>query len=435
MKRALEKIRKSVFWFWDCIHGCKVRNHYNDVSKINGNFGTKDSERKRMKYLEDVISHATNTTPFYSDISPNLPLKDFPVINKSIIKENFEDFISEKYKDKPLHQVSTSGSTGTPFSLFHDKNKKNRNTADTIFFAKKDGFQIGEKLVYIRLWDEQHTKSKTVKWVQNIMNHNIFDLKDSDIQSLIDKLESDNSNKGIIAYASAYDAICHYLDKKNYGPVNANVHSVIAMSETLSEYAKKGMKKYFGVPATSRYSNVENGIIAQQCEDCNGNFKINWASYIVEVLDINEDKHAKEGEVGRIVITDLFNFAMPMLRYDTGDLGILKFDDDCGEYVLSNIEGRKMDMLYNTNGELITSHVVHQICLYEGINQYQLIQNGKRDYLFKMNVSKKFDKEKELISLYQTYFGNDAKINIEYVNDIPLLSSGKRKKVLNRFYT
>ena len=69
---------------------------------------------------------------------------------------------------------------------------------------------------------------------------------------------------------------------------------------------------------------------------------------------------------------------------------------------------------------------------YNTLNQYQFIQIAEKTYLFKLNTDKTFLKEDELINEFKGYLGNDADIKIEYVNEIPLLSSGKRKKVLNR---
>ncbi|MBV1888582.1 MAG: CoF synthetase, partial [Urechidicola sp.] len=319
------------------------------------------------------------------------------------------------------------------FKTFLNKNKKIRNSADTIYFAKKSGFDFGKKLVYIRLWDEQHKKNKLSFWVLNIMRHDITKLKDKDIELLCFRLNKNKQQKGFLAYASAYDSICQYLDKIKSEPIDCNVVSIIAISEHLSDYAKKRMEYYFGCPVVSRYSASETGIIAQQ-KIGSYDFDINWGSYIVEVLKIDSDSKAELGELGRVVITDLFNYAVPMVRYDTGDLGVLDKDEKDEAPVLKKVEGRKMDMLYDTKGQVITSHIVHQICLYKGIKQYQLIQDTKKSYRFKINATSEFNQEKELKETYLQYFGNDAQINVDYVDDIPLLSSGKRKKVINNVY-
>jgi len=430
LETILVKLRYYVFWFFDCFKKYKVCTHLKEIKFINENTSSDKAQKILKERTKEILNHAKKTTSFYNDYSNISTLSDFPVVNKNILRDNFDKFRSSIFlNNKFNHKVSTSGSTGTPFTTYLNINKKVRNTADTIYFAEKTGFRIGYKLLYIRLWDEQHKRSKLSYWIQNIIHHNIFNLKDNDIDKLIKTLKKDNSPKGIVAYASAYDSICQYLDNKKINALNFNVKSIIAISESLSTYAKKSIEKHFGVPVVSRYSASETGILAQQSLTSN-NFEINWASYIIEILSFDSDKPATQGELGRIVITDLYNYAVPLIRYDTGDIGIMSIDAK-NRLVLSKVEGRKMDVLFNTDGELITSHIVHKICLYEGIKQYQLIQKGKKDYLFKINATDDFVDEKDLIESYKKYFGKDSNIKIEYVDDIPVLSSGKRKKVIN----
>jgi phenylacetate-CoA ligase len=125
---------------------------------------------------------------------------------------------------------------------------------------------------------------------------------------------------------------------------------------------------------------------------------------------------------------------MPIIRYDTGDIakaitnkeGILQFE---------SIEGRKMDLIYDTEGNLISSFVVYTkfYPFYTLLKQYQFIQKTKKDYLIKLNIHDDFPFEEELIESIKMDFGDDANIEIEFVDEIPPLASGKRKKVLNLF--
>lgn len=427
-----EFLRYSSFWVLDFLRGGSFKKSYKDVKSINENYASKTSKNKREKYLNAILQHAITTTSFYKNLNTKT-LESFPIVDKNLIRDNFQDFESTLYKGKKNYKVATSGSTGTPFTTYLNKIKQTRNSVDTIYFAEKSGFKLGKKLFYIRLWDQQHKKSRLSFWMRNIISHDVSKLTDKDIASLLNNVTKDKSEKGFLAYASAYDAICHYLDKIKSDPVFCNVSSIIAISEGLSDYARISMKKYFCCDVVSRYSASETGILAQQSVRST-DYDINWASYFIEILNMEDDSPADYGEMGRIVITDLFNYAVPMIRYDTGDLGMMNLIDEDKAPVLSKVEGRKMDMLYNTDGELITSHIVHQICLFNGINQYQLIQETKTLYNFKINATDNFNQEKELIETYQPYFGNDAKIKVEYVDDIPLLSSGKRKKVINLHY-
>lgn len=426
----LVALRRYIFWSLDLLQGGRFKKHFTDVKGLNEDLI--GSKSKRNAYLSDLLKYSSQTCSYYKAIDASLGLSAFPVVNKNTIRDHFELIKSSKFKIAEGYKVSTSGSTGTPFTTYLDQNKRVRNSVDTIYFASKAGFELGEKLVYIRLWDEQHKKSKFHYWKQNIISQDITKLTDDDIKALLNRLQSDTTRKGFLAYASAFDAICNYLDRIKSKPIDCNVVSIIAISESLSDYARTRMLYYFNCEVVSRYSASETGIIAQQPIG-KSYFSINWASYELEILKMEEDVPAKFGELGRIVITDLFNYAVPMIRYDTGDLGVLEELDNIP--VLTRVEGRKMDMIYNTNGEVVTSHIVHQICLFEGIIHYQLVQETDKNYVFIINATDQFKEEDELVQLYKNYLGPNANISIKRVDNIPLLSSGKRKKVINKHYT
>ncbi len=428
-----EKLRYLLYQAMDFAKGNVLNMQINEIESINSNYS--ESKSLVQQNLVKLLKFASSTTEFYKPYSGK-SINDFPVINKLIIRKNIDYFISSQYKKEELISVVTSGSTGTPFQVYHDKKKRIRNTADTTVFAKKAGFVIGHRLYYFKIWNKINKKSSLESWSQNIVPYNVFDLRDDAIKVLIDKLNNDNSTIGFLAYASAYDAFCRYLSSNKYEPLKANVQSIIAMSESLNDFSKENMKKYFGATCVSRYSNVENGIIAQQETDGSCEFTINFASYYVEILNLNNDDACEYGKPGRVVITDLYNYAMPMIRYDTGDIGVMKekLQNKKIVPVLEKIEGRRMDMVFSTTGSLVSSFTItNTMWKYTELQQYQFIQHGQKEYLFKLNCDGVFEKEKQLVDEFKDYFGNDASITIAYVNEIPLLDSGKRKKVMNTF--
>lgn len=346
-----------------------------------------------------------------------------------------KQFIDGSNNLSKMFSVTTSGSTGTPFQTYQDPIKRARNSADTIYFAGKAGYQIGSRLIYLKIWVREKMRKKSSYWLQNMIPVDVIHLNDTEIAGLLKQMEAKSSEYGILGYASALELICKYLDRIEAAPVKARVNSVISMSESLNDYTRTTMEKYFRVPAVSRYSNLENGIIAQQETNGQGRFLINTASYRVEILKTDSDEPAGEGQTGRIVVTDLFNRVMPMIRYDTGDIGSLESDPlNKSLQYLSNVEGRKLDLLYDTSGALISSYLVYKnMWQYPEIDQYQLIQEGAKQYTFKINVSSTFYKEKELSAEFIHFLGPDADFRIEYVSEIPLLASGKRRKIVNLY--
>lgn len=191
----------------------------------------------------------------------------------------------------------------------------------------------------------------------------------------------------------------------------------------------------FGVKALSRYSTEELGVLAHECKEFEKHH-INEASYKVEILKIDKDEHVKKGELGRVVVTDLFSHAMPLIRYETGDLAIYGGKCRCGlnTSILESVEGRSLEMILTTSGEKLSPFFVNPIMKdYDKIIQFQFLQISKKDYILKLVSSSKEIKQDEILEKYKKEIGNDANIILEYVDHIPTIRSGKRAYVVNEF--
>lgn len=435
MRRISERGREKIFWLFDILKGAAVKRHYADVAALLEGRLQNSALLKKQKLLS-LLTHAVTTTPFYRQYKNYSSLNDFPVTSKTIIRGNFDAFTSSVFTKEEQIPTVTSGSTGTPFKVLHHADKKKRNSADTMYFAQKAGYNIGDKLMYMKIWSANNKKAVLAGIMQNIVPVDVITFNDKEVAALIKQMESDNSNYAFLGYSSALELICRWLEKTNHGKVKTKLTSAISMSETLNEYTKSTIEKYFGVPVYSRYSNLENGILAQQIPGKGNKYLVNTASYVLEIFKIDRDEPANDGELGRIIVTDLYNYAMPMIRYDTGDIGVLSREKDMsGNSYLDIVEGRKLDLLYATDGTLVSSYIVYKyMWQYTEIVQYQLIQYGEKDYLFKINKDKEFTKEKKLVEEFKEYLGQDANFTIEYVDEIPLLASGKRKKIANTYH-
>ena len=289
----------------------------------------------------------------------------------------------------------------------------------------------------MKIFVKERMKSRLSYWMENTIPIDVFKLNDEQIENLLREMEHDNSTYAIVGYASALESVCKYLDNKKHGRVSSDVRAVIAISESVNEYTREAVRRYFGVPVVSRYSNLENGIIAQQKSGGSGAYTVNTASYVVEILKMDSDEQAEPGQAGRIVVTDLFNYGMPLIRYDTGDIGSFAGDSkNTRDVLLANVEGRRSDALYDTSGRLVSSYLFYKnMWRFVEIKQYQLIQEGSKEYLLKINADGAFSRESELISGLKSCLGQDASVGVEYVSEIPLLSSGKRRVVVNNYYT
>lgn len=426
----LEGLRYTIFFLVDFLKGKKVKNHLDDITKFY------NQQKNNQVEVDKLVKHAIQTVPFYKTMDENSEISDFKVVDKIVIKNNLNEFQSSKYENAKLISMTTSGSTGTPFTVYQDVNKKNRNHADTLYFGTLAGYKIGFCVIYMKIWASEKMLPNWKYYLQNIVPVDVIKLEKAQIESIISKLENSNSNFSILGYVSALEQIIQYLDSTEKSKVNSKIRSIITMSESLSMETKERLENIFNCRVVSRYSNLENGIIAQQETNGLNRFLINTASYYVEILDLNSDRILADGELGRIVVTDLYNRAMPMIRYDTGDIGSIEKDvNNPAKVYLSAVEGRKLDILFDVDGTMVSSYIMYKnMWKYTEILQYQLIQVNQKKYIFKINCTKTFTKEEQLIDEFKKYLGSGADFTIEYVDEIPLLSSGKRRKVVNLFY-
>ena len=134
--------------------------------------------------------------------------------------------------------------------------------------------------------------------------------------------------------------------------------------------------------------------------------------------------------MARVVVTDLYNYAMPMIRYDTGDL--CKFEIKNGKKYITEIHGRRGDLVYNTAGVSMSPHVItNNMWEIPNIIQWKFTQLGEKEYCITLNVTKEFDGEEQLKNKFLGLLGKDAIIKFEYVDEVPVLNSGKRKYIEN----
>lgn len=422
----ISNIRAAAFWAKDFLSGARVKHHYNEISTSFSN-NHKDQANK----LQALLKHAANTTQFYSNLKA-ASLNEFPLVDKLQLRNHPDHFISNLFDKNKLVKQVTSGSTGTPLAIYSDAEKRLRNNADTLYFANKAGYKLGERLVNLKIWSTANQKSNRLMKMQNLIPIDVLRLNDQELESFCQILINNKQSTHLVGYASALELFAKYVSQKNYSNKELNIASVIGISEGMTALTKNIFQKQLDICAISRYSNIENGIIAQQQINGKPAFEINSASFIVEIFKMDQDALAEPGELGRIVITDLYNYAMPLIRYDTGDIGALNPNN---LFELETIEGRKLDLIYDASGNLISSYIVYKnMFQYTEILQYQFVQTGPKDYTFKINTEQPFAREQQLRAEFLKYLGDGANFSIEYVDEIPLLASGKRKKIVNTYH-
>jgi len=426
-------ILRTSFWVRDVMRGGHIFSHYKNIQLIQENSGLGSIERKRL--LAELLQHAVANTTFYKHIDPS-SLSNFPIVNKSVLINNYDHIqVGSRYLpwQKGVYYIQrTSGSTGTPFAVPQDTRKRNRRLAELKYFGHLVGFKSHDKLVHLRIWTKWQSKTHKQSFRENIVPFDISNLNENNLQALYDTLK-DTKAKCIRGYASSFDLLAKYIEEQHLEKL-PYLKIAIATSETLYDSTRELIEKYLGCQVISQYANEENGILAQQwVGDLSRRFYLNEASYVLEVLKFDSDEPVDYGELGRIVITDLFNYAFPMIRYDNGDACIMQLDEKTNRPYIAQLYGRRLDLVYNTKNEPVFPMVLARILKnYSGISQWQFIQETSDRYCLKIVGQSSLDSncQVEIITQLKDNFGWDADIYIEFVQEIPVLRSGKRKCVV-----
>ncbi len=424
-----EKLRWIGFWTLDGIRGGKTRKYYNDV-RLGYKRGT--SIKETEKKISQLIEHAVKTTDFYGKYPADIKLTDLPVVNKDTFRRNYDDFCSRVYRDaKDNREMWTSGSTGTPFCMIQNKNKIIHNTGAAIFMGALGGFYIGMKQAFIRVWMKHVKKGKIQLFAENLIMMDSSIMDDETLEKMFRVIEK-KKVKALLGYSAALAELSRYIIRKNIDTSKCKVRAIIPISEHMPLDAKRSLEEQFHCKVQSWYSNEENGIMGIQLPDTE-TYYIDSESYYYEILKMDSDEPAEPGELGRIVITDLYNYAFPILRYDNGDLAIAEKQEKNGYFklYLKELYGRRADLIYDCDGHPVTP-ISTNMWNIKGVEQFRFIQEDVTRYTMCLNGNKDEIDVDDVIARLRPFLGEKAQIDIEFVDEIPVLNSGKRKFLENR---
>lgn len=432
--KLLEIARGSAFWLMDYLKGGKIKAYYDFLRKYwAGGLEPIELENYQNDRINNLLVHAKTTVPMYAGINSNV-LSDWPVMNKKRIVEKLENSLSTVYQKEQLIKMTTSGSTGTPFTSYQNSEKKKRVNAETLFFNGLVGYKVGRRIVHFRAVPKEVQKDRISQLKENIMLIDCSKMDKKSIEDSLKQLSSYTSGCGamLMGYSSTFDAFAKYFRENGYGLAEkCKVYGIVGGSTMLYDETREEMERAFNCKCVSRYANMENGFLAQD-EQENNIFIPNFAHYYFEILKLDEDIPAGDDEVGRIVVTDFFNYAQPMIRYDTGDVGAWTISKN-GKKAIGKFGGRILDQIYDMSGNLVSSHAITRaMASLNGIEQYQFAQTGTESYEIRIKkVEHRFVDEHMILSSLKKVVGEKANISAVYMQDISAMSSGKRRYVVN----
>lgn len=294
---------------------------------------------------------------------------EIPILTKKDIQRPFGEILTVK-STKRLYYHNTSGSSGTPFVFV--KSKKSHAKAMALYLERlhRLGIDYGTDL-QARFYG---IPKKGISYQKEIIKDRlagrirfpVFDLTDDRLNEIL-KSFAKNQFVYINGYTNSILLFANFLIRNNVllKDICPSLRCVIPTSEVCTSTHRELMEKAFGVEVFVEYGAAELDIIG--VEDLNHNFIVNNETLWVEILD-DDDQSVKPGEVGRVVVTSLFNEAMPFIRYDLGDRVKLGTKITCTHRTLDYVEGRVNDNIILPSGKIspgLTFYYIVKV-LFEG---------------------------------------------------------------------
>lgn len=394
--------------------------------------------------LRELIIHAYNYVPYYTDLFLKLGLKpeDFqtkedlyklPILTKSEIKQNKDKFLSKNIRKSNLIFASSSGSTGEPIQFFKTNQSESLLKAALLIAWSWMGYKVGDK--YVKL--SMNPRKSLIKKIQDLMNNCLY-LSSTQISSKNFTEIAKKINRFEPFFIRGYPVPLMVLAQQlKNNTLNYNAKSLVAINttgSTLSDGYRKEIESVFGVKIYDSYS-CEGGTVFSQCPNREYYHPIEEYAISEFVADDFTSKDVEKPH--RHITTDLHNYAFPFIRYDTQDYVVLGDDKRClcGRHYknIKKIKGRDSDVLVTPTGKFLI--VENFVAYFEWINevdQIQVYQNKINEIEIKMVVNNDFteDTKKKIRDYWQTYIGSDVNIIIEVVDEIKLTPTGKRRTLI-----
>ena len=238
----------------------------------------------------------------------------------------------------------------------------------------------------------------------------------------------------LLTYPTALQALVDYFDDGRPRP--AKLGEVRTIGETLSPALRERCQAVLGARIVDSYSAQEVGAIALQCPE-SGLYHTHAESLLVEVLNADGQACAP-GETGRVVVTDLHNFATPLIRYELRDYAEVGAACTCGRSLptLTRVLGRQRNMVALPNGQRYWPLVgLHRFREVTQVLQYQLIQHDLSHVEMRLVVAVKLDADAQqrLIGIVQQALGHPFEIRLSYVEgELPPSAGGKFEEFVCR---
>ena len=390
----------------------------------------------QLKKLKAIVHHAYESVPYYHRLFKSVKFKPrdlrkledirkIPITKKMDIQRNHLDFIVRGVDVSKCIEFYTSGSTGIPLKTWKDLRAASLDTAMKSYAIFACGARLMDKFVNVA------RRGRSLM----LPNQILIPITDG-MEAIIKNLKR---IKPDIIYSNSntlQDLCAHQVS-------GILPKLIFSRAVTLTDHVRNLVKHTFNIDINDTYGSTEFGRLAFECNEHSGLHMITDGA-LLEFLD-DEGEWVADGEAGGIIGTGLLNYAMPIIRYDIGDIGV-PTDERCGcgrnWPLINHIEGRTNDIFILPSGKKLYPTSIFT-CIHSEvkenlfcISQFQIIQERRNKVTFKIVKGNEFREDvvnriKQNLETCFIHLNEDVVVDIEYVKDISVDRAYKRKSIFS----
>jgi phenylacetate-CoA ligase len=400
--------------------------------------------------LRRLVYHAYQHVPWYrqemdarglkpKDVRTLADLQKLPLLTKQDVRENLHfDLLAENHDKSRMLKITTSGSTGEPFVCYADAHQLEMRWAATQRSMEWTGFRFGDRQA--RLWHQtigmswhQVARERIDAWLNRRIFIPAFEMTEKDVARALAKLRRHRPVL-VDGYAECFNHLARHARPEDAAGIRPK--GIISSAQVLPEDSRRAVETAFGTRVFDKYGSREFSGIAWECEAHEGHHVV-AENYVVEIL--RDGQPAAPGELGEVVVTDLNNFCMPFIRYRIGDLAEAMDPEapcPCGRGLprVGRIEGRIQSIIIGSRGAIAGSLFPHVLKDYDfAVRQFQVVQVKPGAIVLKVVKAPRFDDQvfADVLAIFRRYLGEDTAIDVQFVDSIPMVRTGKRMATLS----
>jgi phenylacetate-CoA ligase len=373
-----------------------------------------------------VLEHAQANVPYYRDIFQKEKidlrhfrtledLRDLPITTKADLRSAGSDaFITDGLRRSSLMEVRTTGSSGQPISIFHNRREGRIRRLMGFRAHHTAGYRPRDRLCVLKAHAGPVRLHHRLGFYRTHCVPMNLPVRDQ-LTGLVEL-----QPRFLRAWPTTLRALMHHTDYRLHSHIQPEV--VLTSSEVLSLSLRSAVRQDLGVEIFNIYVATEVGEIAYECPAHRG-LHVNADQLILEILD-EENRPCRPQQQGTAVITSLFAFSMPVIRFSLGDL-CEQIDDPCScgatLPLIADPLGRGDDLIRLPGGDMRSATGAAVLLdRYEGVHQMQLIQEEPHRFFLQLVLRQNCSRPElsEMKQCLTEYLGSSIDLDIREVSHI-----------------